>query len=181
MWGMMCWHKRIVVPVLFASLSFFAVIAMPYSSWATNKEHLVKAAFLYNFTKFVEWPHGKNEVTICVAGSKDAYNAARQIEKRSTEQMLYRVVYDTQDPQRCSLYYSYQDGAEPVVLSPNGENNPPVLLVGMGEAFIEKGGMIAFILVEGKIKLVINPAAVKRAGLEIDSQLLEIAYKVVQE
>jgi hypothetical protein len=56
-----------------------------------------------------------------------------------------------------------------------------VLTVGETDAFLERGGVIAFAMEGGKLRFSINAAAADRAGLKLSSQLLKLAVRVTKE
>jgi len=59
--------------------------------------------------------------------------------------------------------------------------NKPVLTISDDEELVEKGAIIGFSNIDGKIKIIINKRSATTAGLNIDSQLLEIAQKVIDK
>lgn len=157
-----------------------ALFALPTSA-GTPKAHLVKVAFLYNFTKFVEWPNEGRDLTICVDASQEFMEAAKAIEKRSGSRQRFNVLLKPKDLSHCHIIYmpSVRLSAEALV-NKHGQKIP-ALTVGDSEEFVSgQGGMVGFVLINNKIKLVINLAAVQRSGLQMSSQLLEVAHKVIQ-
>jgi hypothetical protein len=142
-------------------------------------EYQVKAAFLLNFGKFVEWPESApDDLEICVFGTDpfgsalDETVAGRSIGKRSVKT---RRIQGLGSASRCSILFvgrSSLDSVDEIVSRLAGS---PVLIVGEQARFAKRGGMINFIQVNQKIRFEINEAAARKAGLKISSQLLKLA------
>lgn len=172
---------RALIPPLLAAALFSVLLCLPSANAASKKEHFVKVAFLYNFTKFLEWPQVSNSLRICVNGSADFMEAARAIEKRSTQSKQYNVIFKPRDYSVCHIVYYEEPGAfKPNMLVDVNGQKISALTVGNSEDFITQGGMISFVLVDNKIKLIVNLKEVQKAGLQMSSQLLEVAHKVIQ-
>lgn len=178
--------KRFASPALAAALLLAPGPAWPglvVSPQVAASEYQVKAAFLYNFTKFVEWPPAAFEderatFRVCIVGgnpfgeSLEEVIAGQEVEGRKLT--LLRAD-DLADPTGCHLLFlgrsERQRTAE--VLAAVREAN--VLTVGEAEGFLEQGGVINFKLDNGKVRFEINPAAAERAGLKMSSKLLRLA------
>lgn len=138
-----------------------------------SKEHLVKAAFIYNFTKFVKWPEKTTDFTICME-HKDIYEGAlHELEKRSARGVTYKTLVKKEPTKECS-FFIYGNGM--VAVAPSFG----VLSVSNGENFTETGGAVSFVEQGKRIKFNVNLKAVHAANLKIDPQLLEIANKVIR-
>lgn len=141
-------------------------------------EYDVKAAFLLNFGKFVEWPSAAGDLEICVLGddpfgsSLDDTVAGRTVGKRAvTTRRIARV----DAAEGCSILFvsRSEEGAVDAIL--RRLSGAPVLLVADQARFAKRGGMINFVESNSKIRFEINEAAAKKAGLKISSQLLRLA------
>ena len=148
----------------------------------------MKAAFLFDFGKFVEWPEGsyasaKSPFSICVLG-EDPFGAAldqtlhgKFIASRAVS--LSRVK-DAASAQHCQIVFvsrSEKSRLATIFASFRGSN---ALLVGETDGFAALGGAIQFTLEENHIRFAINPDAIRRAGLQVSSQLLALA-KIVRD
>lgn len=150
------------------------------------KEYRLKAAFLYNFTKFVEWPPDRFEtasapIVIGVFGSEPF---AEELEKT----VRGRVVNGRSIVVRNYDNLEAARGAH-VVFLPAGEEEwlqkgdqmlhaAAVLTVGESERFAALGGMIAFSREADKVRFAINLAASEQARLKLSAQLLKLATSV---
>lgn len=153
---------------------------------AANLEYEVKAAFLFNFTKFVEWPprafsSGSSPIVIGVLGENPFGDV---LETTVKDQELYgrpitvKFFNSGEDLKSCHLLFisGSERRAAPDILKQLRQSS--VLTVSDMDDFIENGGMIRFIKKENKIRFQINEAAVKGEGnLKISSRLLSLAVR----
>ena len=153
-----------------------------------NKEYLVKAAFIYNFVKFVDWPDGRaiakqSNINICVLGSSPMSEAGSIFQKASTPQLTLSLVDEASTASaaaHCHVVFIGSSEAGNLSERLAGLKSHPVLTVSDVDGFAESGGMIGFVVADNKIKVVVNTKAAASAGLRIDAQLLEIALKVIR-
>jgi len=169
-----------------------------------NREYRIKAAFLYNFIRTVDWPEGRfadsNEPWVIGIVGKDPFGDAfgrvpdKAVKGRQVVIKRLPGVRDTpvSDPQngtcaahtdalrRCHLLFvcrSEQASAPGLVQAVAGAS---VLTVGEVQGFLECGGCINFIPGADKGDFEINLDACKRAQLEVSSKLIRIAQRVIQ-
>jgi hypothetical protein len=148
-------------------------------------EYEVKAAFVYNFAKFVEWPEaafpgGSSPIVLCVVG-EDPFGGilARTVVGKTVQGralVVKRLEGGTSFPCHV-LFVSSSDSVflASVLLKARGGS---VLTIGEAEGFAQQGGMINFILSENKVRFEINRESAERAGLRISSKLLALAKTV---
>lgn len=149
-------------------------------------EYQVKAAYLYDFSRFVEWPSqprtgGKAVFAICVLG-KDPFgpilDAALAGEARADQNLVVRRISNLQDALACRILFisaSEQDRLKEVLTA---MNKASVLTVSDIPRFSERGGMIEFVLKDDKIRFDVNLASAMDAGLIVSSDLLKVALTV---
>lgn len=167
-------------------LFLVAWVFLPTLSFAQEDsiEYKIKAGYLYNFTKFISWPATESETfNLCIIGKDPFGSIIDPIEKRFVKNKpirLYRLQSIT-EAKHCHIIYfgDYDKQQEKFDLSMSGiltvgsiEN---ALTTGETKKFTQAGGMFAFFLKEGKIKLHINLQAVKKSHLEVSAKLMEIA------
>jgi hypothetical protein len=157
-----------------------------YASTAT--EYAVKAAFLYNFAKYIQWPRTSAALpnrpfTIGVIG-KDPFGPplddamrGQSVQRRA---IVVRRFTRIEEVANCDVLFvsSSESGSLPRILQALG--NAPVLTVGDMDQFAAHGGMINLVIEETRVVFEINVEAVKRAGLKPGSQLLRLARIVKQ-
>jgi len=150
---------------------------------AEIEEYQVKAAFLFNFAKFVEWPaqafkSADQPIGICVLGPNPFGSSLERVVEGKVvgdRQFVVREVRDAQQAGECHIVFVSAAGwtRSRVVL---GEiKKCCVLTVGETGEFIPGGGMINLRLEEARVRMDINPDAAARAWLRISSKLLSLA------
>lgn len=159
------------------------VLLLPGMAAAQAPEYALKAAFLFNFVKFVEWPPAafagdRAPMTICVYGDDpfgrtlDALVAGERAGERSLQ---VRRPDSFAGLEGCHVLFvsrSKKDRLEEVLAQVQGE---PVLTVGDTDGFLRAGGVINFVLEGSKVRFLIDQAAAERNGLRISSKLMRLA------
>ena len=174
----------------------FAVVAwiftgagpVPRARAQAPSEYEVKAVFLYNFAKFVEWPsdpssNAREPITVCIAGNDPFGKTLDQtiLDKTANGRrfMIQRFTRE-EDASGCQILFtgsSDQTYIRSLLAVLKGSS---VLTVGETEGFLRLGGIIDFTLEENKVRFKINVDAAERARLKISSKLLNVA-KVVRD
>jgi hypothetical protein len=153
--------------------------SMAVSLAQTATEYQVKAAFLFNFTHFVEWPaqafsSTQSPMVIGILG-KDPYGRTlSQIisgEKAGEHPLFIKVYSGSEDVSGCQLLFinAGRKEAEETILKLKGRS---ILTISDNPDFLRQGGMIRFFTRNNKIQLEINPEAIKAANLVVSSGLL---------
>ena len=145
----------------------------------------LKAAFLFNFARFTDWPANSppGRLTLCVLGDPAVADALdrlvgdRQISGRDVS--VARLV-SQRSVKSCHLLYLAGSDATSQVRALEELARSPVLTIGDGEQFVRSGGGVGLFLDEGRMRFAINTDAVLRAGLRLSSQLLGLA-KVLRD
>jgi hypothetical protein len=139
----------------------------------------LKAAFIYNFAKFTEWPSGLmpagQPLVMCVLGDAAVGEALeRAVKGRELAGRSMTVWHVTPaDPQRvCHVLYVSHVTAGQATQAVAGVRDLPVLTIGDAEGFSELGGIAQFFLEHGQLRFSVDLACAKRARLQISSRLL---------
>ena len=178
--------RRFIVPVLllFALLSPGGASAVEQRT-ATGEDN-IKATFLFNFTKFVDWPApagppSQEPFRLCVV-AEPAFVAIvdRTIEQESVAgRPLQRVVPASPAAAlTCQILFlgRLENGrAERWIAA---VRDAPVLVVSESNAAWDRGAHINFILVENRVRFDVNADAASRAGISISAKLLRVARHV---
>jgi hypothetical protein len=141
-------------------------------------EYRVKAAYLFNFTKFVEWPAGAfdkaSAFSICVAGRSPFGPALASTfggETAAGLPLAARVV-NPGEASSCHVLFVPRGIAAAPYLREIATS--PVLTVGEAPDFLAQGGAINFVLESGRVRFEINQMAAERARLRVSSRLLQL-------
>ena len=166
------------------------------------REYKIKAAFLYNFIQFVDWPKEKNSdqndpiilgiigedpfgdsfepiYNKKIKGRKSLINRFESLEKLKKSDGKGK--FDIESLRKCHLLFicsSEEDNVKDIINLANGHG---ILTVGETSNMIKSGGIINFQVDENKVRFEINLSAAKQEKLKIRSQLLRLAVKVIDE
>ena len=175
------WQWFTALIVIFALLHFPVLQAQqPRAS-----EFQVKAAYLYNFGRFVKWPAGAadkaDSFAVCVLGQDPFGSSLDSIlagEKLDGKPLVARRISTPQEAADCRILF----------ISSTEENHLKEILVALDEsgvltvsdmpAFSRRGGMIQFVLEGDKVRFEINLAKAETAKLTVSSELLKVATSV---
>jgi len=146
-------------------------------------EDKLKAVFLYNFLKFVEWPENMamNPAGICVLGESPVMAPLEQIASNNPG-LVIRQISGAREATGCQIvFFGSPDRKRwrPVLDDING--NPKikgVLTVAEGDGFLSAGGVMNLKTEGGQIRIQVNPAAAEKEKLRISSKLLSLAQIV---
>ena len=148
-------------------------------------EYQIKAAFLFNFAKFVEWPpaafaEATSPMVIGILGENPFRDDLERTIRGKTINNRPLVIKEFRSPAEatnCHVLFistSEKQRLPEILKSLHGTS---VLTVGETDRFIETGGMINFVAEGNKIRFQINEVAAKSAGLKISSKLSSLASR----
>jgi len=165
------------------------VWALPSAAaWAApSSEYEVKAAFLFNFAKFVEWPakatdKDKAMVKLCLVGADPFDGALAGFENRllGNKRFVSRRLKLESDAEllACDILFIARSEQDRLASLLQAVKDLPILTVGDGEGYARLGVMINFYLDQGKVRFEINPHAPRRAGLQLSAKLMQLGRPV---
>ena len=153
---------------------------------AKPTEYEVKATYLFNFSRFVEWPAQgvqaqSDSFAICVLGENPfgpALNATVARETIAGKGVVARQIPAPQDAVNCHVLFisSSEEKRVKEILASLGTAS--VLTVSDLPKFTQRGGMVQFVLEDNKVRFEVNSATAERAGLRLSSELLKVAVNV---
>jgi hypothetical protein len=171
---------KLALPVmLVALLSCASAFSMADNNQAT--EYKVKAAFLYNFSRFVTWPENtpreNGKFNLCILGSDPFRELLNPLSGKSIQNSSLNIKrLATLDQQHtCQIIFISQTGSRNLKHIMSALKKQPVLTVSDIKDFTAYGGIIQFKLVDNKVRFNINIDNASRAGLTISSKLLSLA------
>lgn len=169
----------------FALASLLASGAMSAAPQRPTIEPDVKAAFLYNFTRFVEWPAGagvsSQPFRLCLIATDEVLK--RSIERTvAGEQVngrrLLVIEPELHELSQCQIVFVGRNGASRVPRILSAVRGLPVLTVSDTADFAKQGGMIGFLLVGNNVRFNVNVGSAERAGLRVSANLLRVASSI---
>lgn len=166
-----------------ALLLLTCATARPPSAGAAGpSEYEVKAAFLYNFARFVEWPldvPGADGTFVVTVLGRDPFRSALDDTLRGKtidgKRVVVRRVSHSEDVGHSHIVFISDSETDRLPAILKSLDAAPVLTVGDMSQFAERGGVIGFKVDQERIRLEINVAAAQRSRLRISSQLLKLA------
>jgi hypothetical protein len=195
------WRCRIGVFVFLLAGVCFAFSGTPQQS--RPQEYEVKAVYLYNFGRFVQWPAASpvgapaatnqaatpstaadDPFTICVLGRDpfgpvlDATLAGEVIDGRK---LVAKRITSAHDATHCRIVFVGSSEAARSKEILNFLEKSGALTVSDMPDFINNGGMIQFVLKDNKVRFEVNLIATEKAGLTISSQLLKVATDIKRQ
>ncbi|MGE0704679.1 MAG: YfiR family protein [Vicinamibacterales bacterium] len=175
---------------ILVSLALLAVLVRPITLVAQDgrpEEYQVKAAYLYNFGRFVEWPATLavgDEFPVCVIGidpfgtQLDDAAAGLKIEERPVS---VRRVDAPVDARSCRVLFIGETDAPGLARILAALSGAGVLTVGESASFAQRGGMIQFVSDGSRVRFIVNRAAAESAGLGLRADLLRVASRVLND
>jgi hypothetical protein len=167
---------------LWISLISICGASFTYARDQKPGEYQVKAAFIYHFIRFVEWPdkivsHNSSPFNICILGEDpfgNSFNLLRG-ETVNNSNLTVKRIRTIQNPDECKIVFIGRSEAErlPYILKVLKGLN--VLTIGDTAGFARQGVIINFHMEENKVRFNINIDAARRSGLKISSKLLNLA------
>jgi hypothetical protein len=171
------------------SIAILVSAATPLSARAEEPllhEYRVKAAFLYNFAKFVQWPESafidpERPVTICILGKDPLMGALQNLTAKTVRGRRIVISHskDVMSVKGCHILFVAKSEKSRIKQTISELKGKSVLTVSDIDDFVKAGGMIGMVRVENKIRFHINLVSAQDSGLTISSQLLKLAQSVI--
>lgn len=150
-----------------------------------SREYRIKAAYLYNLSKFITWP-GEDQlakdapITLCVYGYNPFSDYLEKLREHPVKgrTIAVRYIAENQSADECELLFISQHNATAPKLLAAPAPYPPILTVSDDRDFLMRGGMVALITVTNNVQLDINLTRAKQAGFVFSANLLEVAHRI---
>jgi uncharacterized protein DUF4154 len=189
--NLMLRRLRILIIALSVSLSWAPGALAQDRDSSNSSEYLIKAGFIFNFAKFVDWPpttfaQPDSPIVIGILGT-DPFGAIidqivqdKKIGGRGFVVKRLKWGTDLKDLKECKILFvgaSERVHIDELVQIVRGL---PILTVGETPGFAEHGGVIRFVLEDNRVRFEVNVEAARQAGLTISSRLLTLA-RIIQQ
>lgn len=160
--------------------------AVPADSPAASSEYQVKAAFLYNFTKFTDWPtnaftNSNDPIVIGIVGDDpfgQTLDGVVRGEMVGSRPLVVKRLRTGDDLAGCQVLFLSRSEKDRLPELLGQLKARPVLTVSDISGFAELGGMVNLQLVSKTVKLEINQVVAETGGLQISAKLLKLARLV---
>ena len=166
-----------------AVLFLFLIFHLRSLAQQPAPEYQIKAAFLFNFAKFVDWPpevftDTNSPIVIGVLGKNVFGDYLKEtIRDKSVRSRSFELKQFTSAIQatNCQILFISPELKENLPKIIAGLHNASILTVSETDQFIKAGGMVNFVIEDNKIRFQINDSAARKARLRISSKLLSLA------
>jgi hypothetical protein len=180
-------HRNLIARCVLALATLLLVTPL-HAQDAHPTESQVKAAYLYNFGKFVRWPEGRSakldSLAICILG-KDPFGAVLDStvagENIDGRKITVKRLSSIQETAQCSvLFVSSSEERRLAAILPAAQRLS-MLTVSDMQNFAQRGGAIGLLNEQGKIRFEVNRTAAEQSHLVLSSELLKVAIKVIDK
>lgn len=175
--------------LVFSFLSLMVLTAtvprVKTKAWAESsmaQEYRIKAAFLYNFAKFVHWPESaftsKNSpLVLCIMGDDPFGRALDMLKGKTVRGRPLRILKEPHVGHLPHCHIMFVASSQNAQLRKYLEKlrGQPILTVSDIPGFASIGGVIGFLMIDERIRFEINPKAAEVNRLQISSQLMKLA------
>lgn len=172
----------------FISILLLSLFIATGSQAATSPgEYQVKAAYIYNFAKFIHWPDTtfsskKSPLVIGVLGT-DVFNDKLTLLTSKTVRnrpIVIKYFKTLEEIDTCHLLYISPSDKGHTELILKNLGNRPIVTVGEGQRFAQQGGVIQFLKKRERLRFIINLKVAEINSMTIDSQLLSLAVDILR-
>lgn len=144
-------------------------------------EATVKAAYIYNFAKFIQWPDEQRPtLRMCVIGTEAVGKTLSGLIGKSVRnmQIAVRHAVTLEDIPQCDLVFVTLGHAPALGRIRQLVAGYPIVVVSEGTDVLPSGAMLALILSNDKVVFEVDLTAARQLGLQISGKLLQLARKV---
>lgn len=181
---------KVLILIIMGVLSFLWMpdpAASKSGETVAVNEYKLRAAYLYNFSKFIRWSDraftSEDEPFVIGIMGKEAFleiSAVLESRKIGTHDISVRHYSNIDEIKGCRLLYIHTTAPElwqPLIRK---LKNSDIVTVGEAGTFAKQGGMIQFITIRNRLRFIINLKAAKAAGFDLDSRLLSLALELIR-
>lgn len=177
-------------PLVALALVFTLFSGGDQTAWAGSeaedknavREYEIKAAFVYNFAKFTEWPEyafydADTPLRVCALGHDPIRPGLEALAGKSVQlrQIAISVLGRIEESNSCHLIFVSKSEADELPEIMEYLSHRPILTVSDIDGFADAGGMIALKTVDNKIRFTVNILATRTGGLSLSPQVLRLA------
>lgn len=143
----------------------------------------IKAAYIYNFAKFMEWPIADDKaIRLCVLGKDDLNGAVLGLQRRVAQgrEIAVRKDVPLEQIRDCSIVFVGETEARLLGMAVRQLGNAPVLLVSDTRQAVDQGAHLALVFNEDRVEFDVNLQHLQKSGIKASSQMLRLARSVVR-
>lgn len=167
-------------------IAYLTVLSMSLYAYARGEPSAeqVKAAFVFNFAKFVEWPDlvlkSDDTLNLCVTGKDKTTQALQLLSQREARGHILQVILLTGEPDSierhaCHLLFVANDEKRRQQQWLAKVQNQAILTIADNLEFIKEGGMISLYIEDDRVQFVVNQSMTQGTGLKLSARMLQLA------
>lgn len=163
-------------------LGFTLLVGFNPSLSAGPEESVVKAAFIYNFAKFVEWPADafaspNAPLQLCVIGRDAVETELRQLEGREAQGRPLHInrINSADEGNGCHILFVAGSESQHQGQILQGLGNASVLTISDRKDFLQQGGVISLYVESQRVQFAVNLPSAQGRGLKLSARLLQLA------
>jgi hypothetical protein len=173
-----------ILRIILLTLTALACLPRAWADETVSREDQFKAAYLFNFLKFVEWPVRASDdvLTVCFAGAsgvRSTFESGLENKRAGARRLAVRSIEAGAGLDGCNAIYTDATTLPGMRLS--DASQLPILTVSDGSDFAQHVGIIQLFTDKNRLRFDINIDNAQKAGLRISSSLLQLAAQVHRE
>lgn len=177
--------KKIIIIVFFLVASSLGSV----STAEVSSENRVKAAYLYNFAKFIKWPENtfqdkSSPIVFGILGKNALADSLEPLTRKKIRNHPIEIQYfETLEdiPKDCQLLYLDIPDPDQRLLALSRLKTRPTVTISDSRDFASEGGVIQFATIRDRLRFIINHETARKNNIQIDAQLLSLAIDIVEE
>jgi hypothetical protein len=179
--------KKYISPAILALVFCGLTHCLAYGE--SSVEYDIKASLILKFTSFVQWPDNNstvpspNNLVLCISGKNnfgDIFDLAQE-ENILDRKLTVKRLGNSSNFKSCHILFVSTSNKKRMRTVLNQVKTLGILVISEGEGFSELGAGINFLTVNNKVRFEINKRAINKSGLKISSELLNLAYRVIED
>jgi YfiR/HmsC-like len=182
------WRILQCVPAMLIAISFFLLHEADCPAQSAT-EYQIKAAYLFNFLKFVEWPDAspadaQSKWVIGIVGNSPVGDElSKLVESKNVlgRELEVKTFQAADNLRACHILFISDTEKKRVPSILAALRGSSVMTVADMEHFIDEGGMVQFVVEDARVRISIDVGATGRARLKVSSKLLALARTVTSD
>ena len=161
---------------------YLSIIFIAFSTFGYSQQEKLQAMFIYNFTKYINWPaeYQNGDFKIGILGNSPIADELKQIalkRKVGTRTIVIETYASVDEIQKCQILYISESKSSLISKAVLKLSLEPTAIISSSETGLKKGAAINFVIDDAKQKFEIKESNLKKNGLTVSDDLLKLAMK----